>query len=131
MELFLDTTGNYLNIAMYDNGIIENIATRSLSRLSLELASRLRLSFHLMMQAISEGNMLTSLFRLRMTASKDSRQRMSNIMSIASFSLVTHVLEQGSDPVAEVALDGDLSVFCTSSHSALDLQRTAKFSKVF
>ena len=25
MELFLDTTGNYLNIAMYDNGLIENI----------------------------------------------------------------------------------------------------------
>ena len=25
MELFLDTTGNYLNIVMYDNGIVENI----------------------------------------------------------------------------------------------------------
>ena len=25
MELFLDTTGNYLNIVMYDNGIVENV----------------------------------------------------------------------------------------------------------
>jgi hypothetical protein len=36
-------------------GIIEQIATRSLSRLSLTLASRLRLSFHLMAVARSEG----------------------------------------------------------------------------
>ena len=37
------------------NGMIEQIATRSLSLLSLLLASRLRLSFHLMAVARREG----------------------------------------------------------------------------
>ena len=51
-------------------------------------------------------------------------------MSIATFSSVAHVLEQGYDSVAEVSLDSYFSIFCTAADSASDLKRASKLGKV-
>ena len=102
-------------------GRIMAIASISLSRLCFTLASRFTLSFHLMVQAISDGNMFTILLSRSMDVSVEINARMSNSISIASFCPVSHIFEQGGHPVAEISLDGDLSVFSASAYSALHL----------
>ena len=101
------------------NGSIIATAKRSLSRLCFTLASRFTLSFHLSVQAIRDGNIFTILPRRRMTMSTEISARMSKSISIASFCLISHFLEKSGHSVAEITLDGDFSVFCTSAHSAL------------
>ena len=106
------------------------IASISLSRLCLTLDSRFTLSFHLMVQAISDGNMFTNLPSRRMAVSAEINARMSNSISIASFCSVSHIFKKGCHPVAEISLDGDLSVFCAPADSALHLEGASKFGKV-
>ena len=51
-------------------------------------------------------------------------------ISVASFSLISHVFQNGDDSVAEVSLDGDFSVFYTTTYSAFDLQCASQISEV-
>lgn len=45
------------------------------------------------------------------------------IISVASFSSISHILEQRNDPVAEITLDCDFTILGASTDTASDLQR--------
>ena len=112
------------------NGSIMANARRFLSLLSLTLISRFVLSLDRIRQAINEGNMFTILRRRVITIIRDISARMSNAMSVSSFSRVTHILQEGGDPVAEISLDGDLAVLGAASDTAFHLEGATKLCKV-
>ena len=103
---------------------------RSLSLLSWTLASRLTLSFHLTRHATSDGKTPVKVLRVSSMMKNDINVRMLNSMSVPSLCLVAHVFQKRYYPVAEVALDDDLSVLRISSDTAFYLQCTAEVCKI-
>ena len=105
------------------------IAVKSLSRLNLTLDSMFMLSFHLIAAARMDGKTPTKVFSSSIMPSTDISASASN-MSVAPFSFVSHIFQQGHNPVAEVALNGDFAVLCTAAYSTFDLKCTAKFCEI-
>ena len=112
------------------NGAARQNATMVLLRLSCALASKLMLSFALIRHAINEGNTSTRVLSASIMTTNDMSTRMLKSISVASFCFVSHVFENGYNPVSEVALDGDFSVLRAAAHSAFHLQRASKLSEV-
>ena len=108
--------------AVRTNGMHIDAARRFLSVRVLRLCWRFTFSFHLAMQEVNDGKMPTSRFSSTMTKRSETSARISKSMSVPSFYSVTHIFQQGDDPVAEIALDCYFSVFCTASHSSFYLE---------
>ena len=109
--------GQYMRLAdaARQKGTTIDRAVMLMLLLNFTLLNRLTLSFHRIMHATNEGKIAVNLLSSERQISTDMSARMLNSMSVSSFSLVSHVFEQGHDAVAEVSLDGDLSVFGTAA----------------